>query len=317
MGAQADRFQSNTHVPSGPDLDALIEVKRRRNLSISVCLPALNEAGTVGRICALLREELMDKAAFVDEIVVVDSDSTDGTAEIAREAGATVHQASRLVPAVGPDVRGKGDALWRSLSVLKGDVVVWLDSDTRNIHTGFVTDLVAPLLTDDSYLFTKAFYERPLQDEEGLLTTGGARVTEIAVRPLLHLFYPELTGVVQPLLGEYAGYRDVLSELPFFTGYAVDIGLLIDIAERHGVDRIAQVDLGRRIHRNRPTLQLGRMSFQVMHAMFKRFDDLGRVKFAHDLTDELTQFMPSSDGPHKETYRLEVVERPPFASLPL
>jgi glucosyl-3-phosphoglycerate synthase len=199
--------------------------------------------------------------------------------------------------------------------VVTGDIVVWLDSDTRNPHTGFVTDLVAPLLTDESYLFTKAFYDRPLQDEEGLLAAGGARVTEIAIRPLLHLFYAELTELVQPLSGEYAGYRDVFSTLPFSTGYGVDIGLLIDIAERHGVERIAQVDLGRRIHRNRPTLQLGQMSFQVMQAMFKRLDDIGRVKFAHALPDQLTQFEPGADGPQRETYDLEVIERPPFASM--
>jgi glucosyl-3-phosphoglycerate synthase len=316
MGPPTDWFQSHTFGPSDLDLDELIDIKRRRGVSISVCLPALNEAETVGGICTLLREALMERAPFVDEIVVIDSDSTDATAAHAEAAGATVYRASQLVPAVGPVVRGKGDALWRSLSVLTGDIVVWLDSDTRNPHTGFVTDLIAPLLNDESYLLTKAFYDRPLQDEDGFLTTGGARVTEIAVRPLLHLFYAELTGLVQPLSGEYAGYRDAFSKLPFFTGYGVDIGLLIDIAERYGVDRIAQVDLGRRVHRNRPTLQLGQMSFQVMQAMLKRLDDIGRLKLAHPLSDELTQFGPSLAGPQRETYSLEVIERPPFKSVP-
>ncbi|MGH2808354.1 MAG: glucosyl-3-phosphoglycerate synthase [Actinomycetota bacterium] len=316
MGPPTERLRRHIYGAAGLGLDELIALKRARDLSISVCLPALNEADTVGGICTLLREALMDEAPFVDEIVVIDSDSTDATARRAREAGATVHRASKLVPEVGPDVRGKGDALWRSLSVLSGDIVVWLDSDTRNAHTGFVTDLVAPLLTDESYVLTKAFYERPLQDEEGLLTTGGARLTEIAVRPLLHLFYPELTGMVQPLSGEYAGYRDALVRLPFFTGYAVDIGLLIDISEHHGVDAIAQVDLGRRIHRNRPTLQLGRMSFQVMQAIFKRFEETGRIKLGQDLPEEFAQFGPSPDGPRRETYALGVIERPPLATLP-
>lgn len=315
MGPPSERFRSHVYGSTGLDLARLIDLKSRRSLSISVCLPALNEEETVGEICSLLHEELMDKAPFVDEIVVIDSDSTDATAERALAAGATVHRASSLVPQVGPLVRGKGDALWRSLSVLSGDIVVWLDSDTRNAHTGFVTDLVAPLLMDESYILSKAFYERPLQDEEGVLTTGGARVTEIAVRPLLHLFYPELAVLVQPLSGEYAGYRDVFVRLPFFTGYAVDIGLLLDVAEGYGADRIAQVDLGRRIHRNRPTLQLGRMSFQVMQAMFKRFDEMGRLKFAHDLPDTLTQFHPGSDGPERETHPLEVIERPPLESI--
>jgi glucosyl-3-phosphoglycerate synthase len=316
MGPPTNWFRSHTFGPSDLDLEALIELKRRRSVSISVCLPALNEAETVGGICTLIREALMERASLVDEIVVIDSDSTDATAARARAAGATVYRASELVPAVGSVVRGKGDALWRSLSVVTGDIVVWLDSDTRNPHTGFVTDLIAPLLADESFLMTKAFYDRPLQDEDGLLTTGGARVTEIAVRPLLHLFYEELTELVQPLSGEYAGYREVFSELPFFTGYGVDIGLLIDIAERYGIDRIAQVDLGRRIHRNRPTLQLGQMSFQVMQAMLKRLDDIGRLKLAHPLPDRLTQFGPSIAGPQRKTYSLEVIERPPLNSVP-
>ncbi|MDQ3939910.1 MAG: glucosyl-3-phosphoglycerate synthase [Actinomycetota bacterium] len=308
-------FETHTFGPSPLSLEELIALKEQRGLTISVCLPALDEAETVGAICRLLRESLMEAAPFVDEVVVVDSGSTDATVDRARDGGAAVYRATDLVPSAGPRVLGKGDALWRSLSVVTGDLIVWLDSDTRNPHPGFVTDLITPLLRDESLVLTKAFYDRPLAETNGFLTTGGARVTEIAARPLLHLFYPELTGVIQPLSGEYAGYRVVLEELPFFTGYGVDIGLLIDFAERFGVDRIGQVDLGRRVHRNRPTLDLGRMAFQVMLAMFTRLDELGRLKLTDETPTRLTQFAPSDAGPARTEYELSVVQRPPMKTV--
>ena len=302
-------FDRTNPVPSDEDLVAL---KRERGLAISVCLPALNEAETIGRMCSLFRVSLVEKIPLVDEIVVVDSGSSDDTVQVAEAAGATVYRAGSLVPQVGARVWGKGDVLWRSLSVLTGDIVVWLDSDTRNPHKGFVTDLVTPLLQRKDVMLTKAFYDRPLQGVDGALTTGGARVTELAARPLLQLFYPELTGIVQPLSGEYAGYRKNFEDMTFFTGYGVDIGLLIDVAERFGVETIAQVDLGRRVHRNRETVDLGRTSFEVIQAMLKRFDDLGRLKLGAELPTELTQFVPGPGGPQREVRDLPVLERPPL-----
>lgn len=293
----------------------LLSLKRERGLGISVCLPALNEAETIGQMCSFFRESLAHQVGLVDEIVVVDSGSTDDTVLVAEAAGAKVYRAGNLVPEVGARVWGKGDVLWRSLSVLTGDIVVWLDSDTRNPHEGFVTDLVAPLLLHEDVMLTKAFYDRPLQGADGALTTGGARVTELAARPLLHLFYPELARIVQPLSGEYAGYRKNFENMPFFTGYGVDIGLLIDVAERFGVETIVQVDLGRRVHRNRETVDLGRTSFEVIQAMLKRFDELGRLKLGAELPTELTQFVPGTDGPRREVYDLPVLERPPIREV--
>lgn len=308
-------FERHTFSASGLSPEDLARVKHERGLTISVCLPALNEAETVGAMCSLLRRSLVERADVVDEIVVVDSGSGDDTVRVAAAAGATVYRATELVPGVGTQVWGKGDVLWRSLSVLTGDIVVWLDSDTRNPHTGFVTDLVAPLLEIPDHVLTKAFYDRPLQAGDGVLTTGGARVTELSARPLLQLFYPELAGVIQPLSGEYAGYRETFLDLPFFTGYGVDIGLLIDLAERFGIDRLAQVDLGQRVHRNRETVDLGRTSFQVIQAMLRRFDDLGRLKLGGELPTELIQFVPGMEGPDRTVHQLAVLERPPMREL--
>lgn len=290
-----------------------LDRKQRRDLRISVVLPALNEAGTIGPICATIRRSLMDASPLVDELIVIDSGSTDATAEIAREAGAEVHRGEEITD-FGP-VRGKGDCLWRSLAVATGDIVVWLDADTRNFAEPFVTDLVAPFLDGDEFVLAKAFYDRPLLSDDDVLRTGGARVTELVARPLLQLFYPELTGLIQPLSGEYAGNRNVLRSLPFFTGYGVEVGLLIDIAERYGPDRIAQVDLGMRVHRNRPILDLGAAAFQVTTALLRRFDDLGRIKIPEDLPSELLQYVPAPEGPEPRTRSLEIFERPPMDSL--
>ena len=226
-------------------LQELLQAKEARSHRVSVVLPALDEAGTIGKICRTISNELMHSTPLVDELLVIDSGSTDGTAKEAGDAGATVHRAEDLT-SFG-EVHGKGDCLWRSLTVASGDIIVWLDSDTRNFREGFVADLVAPLLLDDRFVMTKAFYDRPLISDDQLLMTGGARVTELAVRPLLQLFYPELVGLIQPLAGEYAGYANVFKGLPFSTGYGVEIGLLIDVAERYGTEQIAQVDLGTRV----------------------------------------------------------------------
>jgi glucosyl-3-phosphoglycerate synthase len=276
-------------------------------------LPALNEAETIGPICRTISNELIHEIPLVDELLVIDSGSTDGTTQEAAEAGAIVHRAEDLT--TFGKVLGKGDCLWRSLTVASGDIIVWLDSDTRNLHGGFVTDLVAPLLLDDRFVMTKAFYDRPLVSNDQMLMTGGARVTELAVRPLLQLFYPELVGLIQPLAGEYGGYADVFKKLPFSTGYGVEIGMLIDIAERYGAERIAQVDLGMRVHRNRDVLELGRSSFQVISTMLRRLDALGRIKIPDELPTELLQFLPSSEGPRPTVTSLEVLERPPVDGL--
>lgn len=280
-------------------------------LSVSVCLPALNEEGTVGAICRRILPLLED--GLIDQLAVVDSGSHDSTLETARATGAEVYRAADLVR--GVEAPGKGGTLWKSLSVLSGDVVLWLDSDTRNFDETFVTGLAAPFLLDTETRMTKAYYERPLHDGGRALTTGGARVTELVVRPFAHLLFPELTIFVQPLSGEYAAFREDLIALPFFSGYGVEVGLLIDFIERHGTDGIRQVDLGSRIHRNQDVLALGRMAFQVLQVMTKRAEDLGRLKLGAAWPQTMTQFVPTERGASAVAQELAVIELPPLATL--
>ncbi|MFN2389507.1 MAG: glucosyl-3-phosphoglycerate synthase [Actinomycetota bacterium] len=309
-------FERRTFPRSARSTSQLADLKRAAGVSVSLCLPALNERATVGSICRSIRTDLMERTPVVDELVVVDSGSDDGTAEEAAAAGAVVHHVGDILPAVPKSAMGgKGETLWRSLAVLHGDVVVWMDSDTRNFTPRFVVDLLDPLLTDASIGFVKAFYDRPLQTGEHVLGTGGARVTELVARPMLQLFYPQLTGFVQPLSGECAARREWLLDVPFSTGYGVEIGLLLDLVEAHGLDALAQADLGVRVHRNQDVPALGRMAHQVLCAMLVRFDRLGRLKLTDEPSTTLTQFRPGEDGPESTTSELAITDRPPMGPL--
>jgi glucosyl-3-phosphoglycerate synthase len=273
---------------------------------VSVVLPARNEAATISgvvRACAALAGTL------VDELVVLDGGSTDGTADLAVAEGARVHTDSQILPEHGPAL-GKGDALWRSLSVTSGDIVVFVDTDIRNPDPRFVWALLGPLLAEPGVDFVKAFYERPVELGGALHPTGGGRVTELMARPLLNLYWPALAGLVQPLSGEYAGRRDLLESLPFFTGYGVEVGLLVDILAARGADAIAQVDVYERIHRNQDMNALSRMAYGILQVAMRRLgveppDDLARY----------VQF--ERDGGHVRPHTVEVgvTERPPIASL--
>lgn len=277
---------------------------------MSVCLPALNESPTIGGICRSIAGLLAE--GLVDELIVMDSGSSDDTFAKATDAGARVHRVSDVLPPI--DAPGKGGTLWKSLAVVTGDVVVWLDSDVQNFRASFVTDLLRPLLFDEDIRLTKAFYRRPLETGAGLLSSGGGRVTELTVRPFAHLVFPELTHVVQPLSGECAGYREDLSSLPFFSGYGVEIGLLIDFIHTFGAEALAQVDLGSRIHRNQELPALGRMAFQVLQVMTRRAEDLGRLKLSSDRGTRMLQFPDGADGAPM-TYELPVIELPPMKGV--
>jgi glucosyl-3-phosphoglycerate synthase len=253
------------------DPDRLLAAKRAAGATVSLCLPALDVAETIGPILASIREHWMDRCALVDELVVMDSHSRDASAQIAREAGAAVYQDDAILPACGPG-RGKGEALWKSLAVTTGDLVCWIDSDIYDFSPEFIPGMLGPLLTHPGIDFVKAVYKRQLGD-----TNGGGRVTEICARPLINLFYPELAGVAQPLSGEQAGRRTLLERLPFFTGYAVEMGLLIDVLETAGLTALAQVDLGTRAHVNQRTDALGEMAFAIHHAILQRLARDGRV----------------------------------------
>jgi glucosyl-3-phosphoglycerate synthase len=289
----------------------LVQLKRASGLRISVCLPALNEEATVGSIAREIRPLL--EVGLVDQLAVIDSGSTDSTLKVASRAGAEVFEAAQILPGVAAP--GKGGTLWKSLSVLTGDIVLWLDSDTRNFEPSFAIRLIAPFLEEPAVRMTKAFYDRPLEDGSGVLTTGGARVTELVVRPLSHLLFPELTGFVQPLSGEYAGYRLELVELPFFTGYGVEVGLLIDFIDRYGTQSIRQVDLGSRVHRNQDVPALGRMAFQVMQVMSRRAEDLGRLKVVTEWPETMTQFVSEDPEPTPVHFELPVIELPPIKTF--
>lgn len=280
--------------------------------TVGVCLPALNEEETVGGICRKISTELLE-TGVIHQLVVIDSGSGDRTAAEAREAGATVFKASELVPsAPAVEMPGKGESLWKSLAVMDTDVVVWVDSDTRNFTSSFITDLVSPLLEDPDVVFAKAYYDRPLDGGLGLLPMGGARVTEIGIRPLLNLLYPELAGLIQPLSGEYAGRREALLDIPFRTGYDVDIMILVELVQRHGFSAIAQVDLGSRVHRNRDIPALGRMSFEIMRSLLERLDFDGRLKLVDELPDSMVQFTDEDGGRNTTTYTSHSQQRPPM-----
>lgn len=268
-------FGENTfHADEFSRLREEVELKKSQGLTISLALPALNEEETVGNVIRMMKKELMQNAPLLDEIVLIDSNSTDRTREIAEAEGVPVYIHQQLLERFGAR-RGKGDALWKSLLVTKGDIIVWIDTDIVNIHPRFVYGIVGPLLRNPDIKFVKGYYRRPLKVGTKMQAGGGGRVTELTARPLLNLFYPELSGVVQPLSGEYGGRREALEQATFYSGYGVETGLLIDVYERYGLNAIAQVDLLERIHHNQHLEALSKMSFAiiqtVMHKLEKRF----------------------------------------------
>ncbi len=286
-------------------LDLLLAEKARQGATVSVVLPALDEEATVGRIVTVIRRELMSpEAPLVDELVVIDSGSTDRTAEVAAAAGARVVHRDAILPRI-PAVPGKGEVLWRSLFVTTGEIVCFVDADLREFSPDFVSGIVGPLLTDPEVQFVKAMYDRPLGDEAG----QGGRVTELVARPLLNLHWPQLAGFVQPLGGEYAARRSLLEQLPFPVGYGVELGLLVDALHTVGLDALAQVDVGVRKHRHQDGRALGRMA-----AAIYRTAQL-RLARGHLVRPRLTQFERGEDGFEPRTHEVDTEERPPMAGI--
>jgi glucosyl-3-phosphoglycerate synthase len=297
------------------DIDSLVRQKESGGRKISVCLPTLNVADTLGRSLRLFREELVDRHHLIDQLCIIDSRSTDGTLEIAEAEGAQIFFDDEILPGM-PHAAGKGEALWKSLFVLEGDIIVWVDSDIENIHPRFVYGLVGPMLADPEIGYIKAFYERPIKRDGVLQPSGGGRVTELTVRPILNMFYPELSGLIQPLSGEYAGRRDVLERVPFFTGYGVESGLLLDISRAYGMDSIAQVDVEVRVHNNQQIDALSKMSFGIMQALFKRLADDGKVDVKAKPNTVYNMIRKGEEGYRLDGVEVTVVERPPMVSVP-
>ncbi|WP_405944359.1 glucosyl-3-phosphoglycerate synthase [Streptomyces sp. NBC_00144] len=285
-------------------LDRLIAAKR--GTKVSVVLPALNEEATVGAIVATIRRELMDAlpVPLVDELVVIDSGSTDRTAGAAAAAGARVVHRDEILPRI-PALPGKGEVLWRSLLVTGGDIVCFVDADLREFSADFVSGIVGPLLTEPDVQFVKAMYDRPLGEAAG----QGGRVTELVARPLLNLHWPQLAGFVQPLGGEYAVRRSLLEQLPFPVGYGVELGLLVDALHAVGLDALAQVDVGSRKHRHQDGLALGRMAAAIYRTAQLRLSRGQLVRPA------LTQFERGVEGFVPRTYAVDTEERPPMRSV--
>jgi glucosyl-3-phosphoglycerate synthase len=285
-------------------LQQVMAAKRATGQSVSVVLPALNEEATVGAIVAAIRRDLVRRVPLVDEIVVVDSGSTDRTAEVAAAAGARVEHRDAILPRI-PALPGKGEVLWRSLMVTRGDLVCFVDADLREFSSDFVTGIVGPLLTDPEVHLVKAMYDRPLAGAAG----QGGRVTELMARPLLNMHWPLLAGFVQPLGGEYAARRSLLERLPFPVGYGVELGMLVDALHTVGLDALAQVDVGVRHHRHQDGQALGRMA-----AAIYRTAQL-RLARGHLLRPALTQFERGPQGFEPRTHPVDTEERPPMTEI--
>ncbi|MGX5653617.1 glucosyl-3-phosphoglycerate synthase [Geodermatophilus nigrescens] len=305
----SDWLRRRTYVGTEFDAADLLAEKQRQGLTVSVVLPALDEERTVGAIVSAVHRELRTVVPLVDELVVVDSGSSDGTSAVAAAAGARVVHAGDVLPHLGR-VAGKGEALWKSLHVTDGDLIVFMDSDLVAFDPRFVVGLLGPLLADPAVGYVKGLYDRPLATTDGLVPTGGGRVTELLARPLLNALWPHLAGFVQPLSGEYAGRRELLDGVPFMSGYGVELGLLVDLADTAGVDALAQVDLGTRRHSHQSEAALGRMAGQILQTALARCPDIAVG------SDSLVQYVRSEGSVEAVAWDVGVLARPPMRTVP-
>jgi|GEM_PF-61437 len=297
------------------DVERLVAAKKAQGLTISLGLPALNEEATIGDVIHAIKDELLVRHKLLDEIVLIDSDSTDRTREIAAELGIPVYIHQQILPTQGIR-RGKGEALWKSLYQLKGDIIAWVDTDVTNMHPRFIYGLVGPLLKEARLQYVKGYYRRPIQVGDIIHETGGGRVTELTVRPLFNLFFPELSGIIQPLSGEYAGRRTCLEQLPFFTGYGVETGHLVDILDRFGLATIGQVNLKERRHRNQDLGALSQMAFAITQVIVNRLEERDKLQLTNDVNRTMKLINLSPQGLRLDLRHIEDRERPPMLEVP-
>lgn len=309
-------FAENTyHAAEFDHLAELVKLKQAQKLTISLVLPALNEEATVGTVISTVQKMMVEKFPLLDEIILMDSNSTDRTREIASSLGVPVYTHQDLLPQYGARA-GKGEALWKSLYVTKGDIVIWIDSDIVNIHPRFVYGVLGPLLQDPRVQFVKGFYQRPLRSGRKVSSTGGGRVTELTARPLFNLFYPELSGVIQPLSGEYGGRRSALEQLIFYSGYGVETGLLIDVFEKFGLKAIAQVDLLERIHHNQSLQALSKMSFVIIQTMLSKLEKRFQLPLLEEVNKSMKLIEYQNGAYYLNVQELAEQERSPMIELP-
>ena len=297
------------------DLKHLVKEKEKQGLKISLCIPTLNEARTIGKEIVIFKSELMSRYPLLDEIAVIDSGSTDATCEVASSFGADVYLASEILPEMG-EKNGKGENLWKAIYQLGGDIIIYVDADIKNIHARFAYGLAAPLIYRPEIKYVKAFYERPIAFSREVRPAGGGRVTEILVRPLFSIFFPELAAIIQPLSGEYAVRREVLEQIPFPIGYGVETSHLIDVYNKWGMAAFGQTDLDQRVHRNQATRDLGRMAFGILRTFLSRTESLGIVKNLPDMSPILRQFQVQKNAYKQLEYEIPVEERPPMLEVP-
>lgn len=310
-------FAENTfHADEFSDLSRLIDIKRKQGVTISLGLPALNEEKTIREIIKTLQTSLMKDVPLLDEMVLIDSNSTDCTREVAAELGVPVYIHQQILAEAGAPREGKGEALWKSLHVLKGDLIAWVDTDVANMHPQFVYGLIGPLLREPRIGYIKGYYHRPIKSGNDLQHEGGGRVTELTVRPLLNLFFPLLSGLVQPLAGEYAGRREVLEKLPFFSGYGVETGLLIDILERFGLSAIGQVNLGTRVHRNRSLADLSLTAFEIVQVILTRLEERASIKLLEEVNRSMKLIRFEEDHLSLVVRHVRDTARPPIETVP-
>jgi len=311
-----DWIRENTyHHSIFADLKKMVERKEASRLTISLCIPTLNEEKTIGKEVVIFKSELMSRYPLLDEIAIVDSGSDDRTLEVASSFGADTYLSAEILPEEGSRM-GKGENLWKAIHQLKGDIIVYIDADIKNIHPRFVYGLIGPLILRPEVSYVKAFYDRPLAFSDSIRPSGGGRVTEILTRPLFSLFFPELTAIIQPLSGEYAVRRDILETISFPVGYGVETSHLIDVYQKHGMKAFAQTDLDQRVHRNQETRDLGKMSFGIIQTFLRRLLKYGIIHSDNDYPTVLRQFQAHDDLYETIEWDIPEHERPPMITIP-
>ncbi|CAD7840771.1 Glucosyl-3-phosphoglycerate synthase [Olavius algarvensis spirochete endosymbiont] len=311
-----DWIRENTyHHSAFADLKTLVEQKKTSGLTISLCIPTLNEEKTIGKEVVIFKSEMMKRYPILDEIAVVDSGSADRTLEVASSFGADTYLSAEILPGEGSKT-GKGENLWKAIYQLKGDIIVYIDADIKNIHPRFVYGLIGPLIFRPEVSYVKAFYDRPLTFSDSIRPSGGGRVTEILTRPLFSVFFPELTAIIQPLSGEYAVRRSVLETISFPVGYGVETSHLIDVYQKHGMKTFAQTDLDQRVHRNQETRDLGKMSFGIIQTFLRRLRRHGIINSEGDYPTVLRQFQAHDDLYETIEWNIPEYERPPMITIP-